>query len=60
MKKTLEDVCTFTDERTMLNDDVSVKPVPTVVTKDNEAKALESFIKNHDNKLVEYMSYVLF
>ena len=57
MKKTLEDVCTFTDERTMLNDDVSVKPVPTVVTKDNEAKALESFIKNHDNKLVEYMSY---
>ena len=57
MKKTLEDVCTFTDERTMLNDDVSVKPVPTAVSKDNEAKALESFIKNHDNKLVEYMSY---
>jgi hypothetical protein len=60
MKKTLEDVCTFTEERTMMNDDVSVKPVPTVVSKDNEAKALESFIQNHDNKLVEYMSYVFF
>lgn len=57
MKKTLEDVCVVTEERTVVSNDVSVKPVPSAPTKEKESEALESFIKNHDERLQTYISY---
>jgi len=55
MKLTLEDVCKVTDERTMVSANASVREVPTATKKEDEAEALESFIKNYDSELIKYI-----
>jgi len=56
-KMTLEDVCTVTEERTIVSKDASVKPLLTAPSKDDEQQAYGDFITNHEGKLLEYIKY---